>query len=135
MAGKGGKGGGSVAPGVTPVVNAVDEMRSRLYDFVPTATEVIDTEPVIETQPTSEIDTVLDEGRTDIVGDTLTTPDPVDPIDMNDQELEQYKRERVSALSEKLNMAELLPSSYAETSPMNAALQRVKLLMKDLMLL
>ena len=68
----------------------------------------------------------LDEGRTDIVGDTLTTPDPVDPIDMNDQELEQYKRERVSALSEKLNMAELLPSSYAETSPMNAALQRAQ---------
>jgi hypothetical protein len=59
MAGKGGKGGGSAAPGVTPVVNAVDEMRSRLYDFVPTATEVIDTEPVIETQPTSEIATVL----------------------------------------------------------------------------
>ena len=130
MAGKGGKGGGSIAPGVTPVVNAVDEMKSRLYNFIPTATEVIDTEvntgPAIETESTSQIDSVLDEGRTDIVGDTLTAPEPVDPIDMNEQELEQYKRERVSALSEKLNMAELLPSSYAETSPMNAALQRAQ---------
>jgi len=128
MAGKGGTGGAGVVAGVIPVVSAVDKKKNRLYSHIPQAEQLKvsddNVDPIAPVISSSNVADVIERENVDIAGNELRSPEPVSPIDMDAEQFEQWDRERVAALTERLGTADLSPASFAVDSPINAALQR-----------
>lgn len=114
----------SVTPGrVQPVIDATADKNNRLFNWKP---EERNEQPVIETEPIKAVPTeVLSQpvvpDQTPIIVDEFEPGQSVEPVSLNEQELEQRERERVPAIGE---IASLEPSSYAVDSPVEAAMLR-----------
>ena len=131
MAGKGGKGGGLNAPGVEPIVSAVNKKKDRLYNYIPQADFAapdVDNNNVenLQTLSKTNVADVLENENINKADSELRAPEPVSPINMDANEFEQWDRERVAALTERMGTADLSPANFAVDSPINAALQRAE---------